>query len=579
MLYICIHNQKHEKNNMKVFFLTVILQFSFAQMFAHNINLEQMYNKLDNLIDHSSQYIDNHQNNINRLRLYLSKAQDQRVRYEESFKLYSEYKSYTNDSAIVYLQRCISIAEKMHRKDLVGKCRSLMAFQCSSSGLYTEALQILRQVSTGDLTRANGLSEYYIAYNHVYQELGYYTRLNDLKRKYIIMSDIYRDSVYNVLDKNTEEYLLCKESYYFSHKLYADAMNINNKRLAKVTPGSRNYAIVAYYRSRLYNINGNMPMKKYWLIESAMSDIKNGVMDQASLWELSDILNKEGDIDRSLKYIRFTWECNNKFGTRMRSWQISPLLSIIDSNYQKQINRKNQTLTVFITIVSLMSLMLLSSLFFVYRQKRKLSDARNELRRINDKLVMLNNKLSNANDNLDISNHELSATNQKLAISNQRLNESNRVKEEYIGRFLSICSQYVDKLDDYRKMVNKKLKNKELQDLFTISKSTEFKDKELDELYANFDSVFLHLFPNFVNDFNAMLKPEFQIHSKDSERLSTDIRIFALIRLGIDDSSKIAEFLHYSVNTIYNYRARIKNGVLTDREDFERRVKDLGLNS
>lgn len=302
-------------------------------------------------------------------------------------------------------------------------------------------------------------------------------------------------------------------------------------------------------------------------------------MDQASLWELSDILNKEGDIDRSLKYIRFTWECNNKFGTRMRSWQISPLLSIIDSNYQKQINRKNQTLTVFITIVSLMSLMLLSSLFFVYRQKRKLSDARNELRRINDKLVMLNNKLSNANDNLDISNHELSATNQKLAISNQRLNESNRVKEEYIGRFLSICSQYVDKLDDYRKMVNKKLKNKELQDLFTISKSTEFKDKELDELYANFDSVFLHLFPNFVNDFNAMLKPEFQIHSKDSERLSTDIRIFALIRLGIDDSSKIAEFLHYSVNTIYNYRARIKNGVLTDREDFERRVKDLGLNS
>ena len=454
-----------------------------------------------------------------------------------------------------------------------------MAFQCSSSGLYTEALQILRQVSTGDLTRANGLSEYYIAYNHVYQELGYYTRLNDLKRKYIIMSDIYRDSVYNVLDKNTEEYLLCKESYYFSHKLYADAMNINNKRLAKVTPGSRNYAIVAYYRSRLYNINGNMPMKKYWLIESAMSDIKNGVMDQASLWELSDILNKEGDIDRSLKYIRFTWECNNKFGTRMRSWQISPLLSIIDSNYQKQINRKNQTLTVFITIVSLMSLMLLSSLFFVYRQKRKLSDARNELRRINDKLVMLNNKLSNANDNLDISNHELSATNQKLAISNQRLNESNRVKEEYIGRFLSICSQYVDKLDDYRKMVNKKLKNKELQDLFTISKSTEFKDKELDELYANFDSVFLHLFPNFVNDFNAMLKPEFQIHSKDSERLSTDIRIFALIRLGIDDSSKIAEFLHYSVNTIYNYRARIKNGVLTDREDFERRVKDLGLNS
>ena len=132
---------------MKIFFLTVILQIFATQMFAGSINFGPMYDKLDNLIDHSSQYVNTHENNIRRLRVYLSEAQDQRLKYEESFKLYIAYKSYTNDSAIVYLQRCISIAEKMHRKDLVGKCRSLMAFQCSSSGLYTEALQILRQVS------------------------------------------------------------------------------------------------------------------------------------------------------------------------------------------------------------------------------------------------------------------------------------------------------------------------------------------------------------------------------------------------------------------------------------------------
>jgi hypothetical protein len=158
-----------------------------------------------------------------------------------------------------------------------------------------------------------------------------------------------------------------------------------------------------------------------------------------------------------------------------------------------------------------------------------------------------------------------------------RLNESNRVKEEYIGRFLSLCSQYVDKLDNYRKMVNKKMKNKELDDLFQITRSTEFKEKEIEELYANFDSVFIHLFPRFVDDFNAMLKPEVQSHPKDTYTLTTDIRIFALIRLGIDDSSKIAEFLHYSVNTIYNYRARIKNGALNERENFEKHVKELGL--
>ena len=564
---------------MKYFFITLFFQFFVAHVVAGEIDFKSMYHQLDNLIDNSGHYVENHENNLKRLHALLLEAKDDKTRYDTSFNLYLGYKSFTNDSAIAYLQQCIRLADKMHRKDLAGKCKSLIAFQCSSSGLYTEALQILKQISTRDLTPANGLSDYYIAYNHVYQELGYYTKLDDQRHQYEMISEAYRDSAYQVMNRESEDYLLCEELNLSLRGLYLEAMKVNYRRLARVHPGSRTYAIVAYYRSRLYGKLGDMQMVKYWLIESAKSDIENAVMDQASLWELSDILNKEGDIDRSLKYIRFTWECNNMFGTRMRSWQISPLLSIIDSNYQKQINRQNQKLIIFITIISVMSLMLLSLLFFVYRQKRKLSDARNELKLINEKLVVLNQDLLKANDDLDTSNHKLSCTNQKLGLSNQRLNESNRVKEEYIGRFLSMCSQYVDKLDDYRKMVNKKMKNKELESLFNISRSTEFKEKELDELYANFDSIFLHLFPHFVEDFNAMLKPEVRIHLKDSYRLSTDIRIFALIRLGIDDSSKIAEFLHYSVNTIYNYRARIKNGVLEDRDNFERRVKDLGLSS
>lgn len=564
---------------MKYFLITLFFQLFVAHVVARDIDFNSMYHQLDNLIDNSGRYVNSHETNLKRLRTLLQEAKDDKSRYDLSFSLYLGYKSYINDSAIAYLQQCIRLADKMQRKDLSGKCKSLVAFQCSSSGLYTEALHILKQISTKDLTPSGGLSDYYIAYNHVYQELGYYTKLEDLRHLYVKISEAYRDSAYQVMNRESEDYLLCEELNLSFQGLYQEAMKVNDRRLARVHPGSRTYAIVAYYRSRLYGKLGDMQMVKYWLIESAKSDIENAVMDQASLWELSDILNKEGDIDRSLKYIRFTWECNNKFGTRMRSWQISPLLSIIDSNYQKQINRQNQKLIIFISIISVMSLMLLSLLFFVYRQKKKLSDARNELKLINEKLVVLNQDLLKANDDLDTSNHKLSCTNEKLGLSNQRLNESNRVKEEYIGRFLSMCSQYVDKLDDYRKMVNKKMKNKELESLFNISRSTEFKEKELDELYANFDSIFLHLFPHFVEDFNAMLKPEVRIHLKDSYRLSTDIRIFALIRLGIEDSSKIAEFLHYSVNTIYNYRARIKNGVLEDRDNFERRVKDLGLSS
>ena len=149
------------------------------------------------------------------------------------------------------------------------------------------------------------------------------------------------------------------------------------------------------------------------------------------------------------------------------------------------------------------------------------------------------------------------------------------MKEAYIGRFLRLCSLYIDKMDQMRKRVNKMLKNRDFEELQKLARSVEMKDRELDELYENFDSAFLQLFPHFVDDFNALLRPEERIVLSAKNRLNTSIRIFALIRLGIDDSSKIAEFLHYSVNTIYNYRARVKNGALDNREEFEQRVKRL----
>jgi type II secretory pathway pseudopilin PulG len=309
--------------------------------------------------------------------------------------------------------------------------------------------------------------------------------------------------------------------------------------------------------------------KQYWLAQSALSDIRHAVMDQASLLQLADILNNEGQLERSYKYIRFTWDCNNRFNTRMRSWQITPILNVIENNYQKAVDHNTKVLWTSVVVVSVLALLLLGVLLFLHRRNRQLDAARQALKTSND-------ELEGANRMLATQTEELSTLNAQLSALNAQLSESNQVKEEYIGRFMSLCSQYIDKLDDYRKMVNKKMKNKELEELYRLSKSSELKERELDELLQNFDSVFLHLYPNFVDEFNALLQPELRFQKKDDNRLVTEIRIFALIRLGIEDSSKIAEFLHYSVNTIYNYRARIKNGALDNRESFERRVKMLG---
>ena len=162
-----------------------------------------------------------------------------------------------------------------------------------------------------------------------------------------------------------------------------------------------------------------------------------------------------------------------------------------------------------------------------------------------------------------------------LTSTNAELSESNQIKEEYIARFIKLCSTYIDRLDAYRRMVNKKISGGQIAELLKITRSQDALDEELEELYVNFDTAFLHLFPDFVRKFNELLQNDAQIILKKGELLNTELRIFALIRLGIDDSSQIAEFLRYSVNTIYNYRAKVKNKACVSRDDFEKLVEQI----
>ena len=430
-------------------------------------------------------------------------------------------------------------------------------------GYYNEALAFLKSIDKQQLDSV-GLRNYYQSQMHVYGELGYYSIIPSMKEQYFKLQTTYRDSLFALTDHQHPDYLMYRIQELNGRSDKEQARKISDQWVRQVSPDSRDYAIACYYRY----LSSESPDGTYWVAQSALSDVRHAVMDQAALLELAEFLNDQGDLDRSYRYIRFTWDCNNRFNTRMRSWQITPILNVIEKNYQKAAERNTRVLTLSMVAVSALALLLLGALLFVHRRNQQLANARNALSEANSQLSTVNSQLSTQKD-------ELATLNSQLSTLNFQLSESNRVKEEYIGRFMSLCAQYIDKLDNYRKMVNRKMKNKELDELFQISKSTELKEKELEELYENFDTVFLHLFPNFVDEFNALLQPEMRIHPKEENRLTTDIRIFALIRLGFEDSSKIAEFLHYSVNTIYNYRARIKNGALDNREQFENKVKEL----
>ncbi len=541
--------------------------FSFAQ----GKDYKSLLIQIDKIIEQSPEIVGQYEQQIEETRQQYLHARQPEEKYELAFNLYERYKSFMNDSALYYLSEAMHWAERSQEsgvrsqewKARVGNCLALKAFQCSTVGYYNEALAFLKSIDKQQLDSI-GLRNYYQSQMHVYGELGYYSIIPPMKEQYFKQQTTYRDSLFALLDHQDADYLMYRIQELKSRGQLEEARKVSDQWVNRVSPDSREYAIACYYR---WLSSEDQDELRYWLSQSALSDVSHAVMDQASLLSLAELLNADGDLDRSYRYIRFTWDCNNRFNTRMRSWQITPILNVIEKNYQKAMDRNTRGLTMSIIIVSALAFIVLAALFFVHRRNQQLASARNALSEANSQLSTVNSQLSTQKD-------ELATLNSQLSTVNCQLSESNRVKEEYIGRFMSLCSQYIDKLDNYRKMVNKKMKNKELDDLYQISKSTELKEKELEELYENFDTVFLHLFPNFIDDFNALLSPEVQVHPKEN-RLTTDIRIFALIRLGIEDSSKIAEFLHYSVNTIYNYRARLKNGALGNRETFEKRVKEL----
>jgi len=549
----------------KIFIFTLLSLLSCTGVTAAGtIDLEQEYRKLDKAIEKTDIYVRERENHIQAYKTARGATNDTRVQYDLNRNLYDLYRPYMSDSAIHYISRCIMLAERMNDPIRADECRLLLAHQCTESGMYHEAMDVLNSIDEQRINDANNRRRYYITIAHLYGELGYYCKVPRLQGEYYAKHDYYNNLIDTArVSMNDDEALQMKELQCYSAGDAKGALHFSDMRLKQVKEGSHEYAIVAFYRFLDYRLLEDSVQTRYWITQSALSDVTNAVMDQGAMWELANLLMADGDMDRAYRYIHFAWQCASKFNTVKRNSQISPVLTAISDNYEASLKRANRELGVLAVVSSMLAALFLGILFYSNSQRKKLARARNELSESNTQLAQLNTQLSDLNSQM----HE----------ANIKLNESNRVKDEYVGRFIHLCSFYIDRLDEMRKRVNKMVKSKDLDALYKFTEGNELRDKNLTDLYEMFDSTFLHLFPNFVEDFNALLQPESRITLSDPKILNTDIRIFALIRLGIEDSSRIAEFLHYSVNTIYNYRAKIKNGAIGDRDTFESQVKAIGM--
>ena len=542
--------------------LLTVLLLCCASLQAGAYDLDSIYSVLDRAVTNSDKYIYNKEKRLSDLEAAIKKSRGDQERYDLTFSLYNELRSYDNAKAKDALRKCLTLAKKLGDNEKLSEVYSFMAYQCSVTGYYAESLNWLDQIDEQKLSASN-LACYYFACAHAYGELASYSDDPVLSQAYFKKLDFYRDKFFAVADSTSSFYRQRMVSHLLNSNRLAEADSLCRAWELSIESGGRDYAVMTYFRSAICQARHDINGQCYWLAESAISDCHNAVMDQTSLWSLARLVGDAGDLKRSQRYVEYSWMCTTKFGGHTRSWQVSPVITAINENYRKELSLTNRNLTVLLALVSVLAILFLVSLLFVNKRNHQLFAARNQLRLTNDELEKLNSQLNDSNG--------------KMVQVNRQLRDSNRVKDEYIGRFLSLCSKYIDKMDAYRLKINRRLKANQFKELLHMTDSNALREEETKELFANFDAVFLRLYPNFVEEFNSLLLPEFHQQLGANNELTTDMRMAALIRLGVTDSSNIAEFLRLSPNTVYNYRARLKSRSVGDRNTFEDRVRDIGL--
>lgn len=311
-----------------------------------------------------------------------------------------------------------------------------------------------------------------------------------------------------------------------------------------------------------YQRLGNIDKQKENLLISSIADLQASVREYVSLRQLAVLLFQEGGIENAHEFLQIAMDDAQKCNARLRILEINDIFPIVNAAFVKKIQEQKMQQRVSIEIISLLVLFLLAAIWRIWKQLKKTSEAHRETKEANNQLKRLNAELVDFNKRLTEVIHAIA--------------ENSKIKEEYIAQFMDQCSLYIEKIDAYRKSLNKLLSAGKIDDLKKVLKSTDLMDDELKAFYRNFDATFLKLFPTFVTDFNKLLISEGQIVLKKEGQLNTELRVFALIRLGITDSVKIAQFLRYSVTTIYNYRTKTRNKALGNRNELEKRVMEIG---
>lgn len=537
--------------HIKRFWLILILPLLAISVFAKD-DLKSLSAYLDQIISNKEQFTAQKEQKIANLKQLLKDAgSSPEYQYEINAKLGEEYKKFKLDSAISYVEKNLNIAYELGNPRFISATQIQLASLYSYSGMYRESEVMLKKINSSQLPKELR-ADYYVTYSQFFEHYSATHSTRDYSRE----QELYIDSVMAVLEPTAYRYRLNVVRKYVNSDEVDLAERLLFTMLDEEEVDSPNYAVIMHYLGNVNRRKGNPDLEKKYYTLSAIADIKNSTKENASFRSLATIYYETGDIARAFKYAQSAIEdavfCNVQF----RTAQLSGFYSIINAANQARDAKSKFQLQLYLALISVLSLFLILLVAYVYKQMKKLSGIKEELSSTNSKLTSLNNELNERN---------------------AQLSESNHIKEQYIAHFFDLCSTYINKIEDYRKDLSKLALNNQFDRLVKALKSTAMVDNEIEDLYKNFDSIFLSLYPTFVSDFNSLLIKEEQVVLKSDDLLNKELRIYALLRLGITDSIKIAAFLRCSISTVYNYRTKMRNKSVVPRDEFEDIVMKIGI--
>ena len=523
---------------------------------------QQLRQKLDNLLEQRKALIDNKNKDINRLKKNLTTSENTLKRLQTYEQLFEEYYVFQFDSAMTYLNKGIKLAKETQNTYYYNSNTISKAELLSIGGLYSEAIHEIEQVDTTRLDKAQHF-EYYFS----------------LFRIHTYWADFCNDKTYTPTHRlKAQEYLkkampFCDETaktyeYYLGE--YA-VFVLNNpqaarahyvKAIKQLPQNSRFYAMSCFALSGSYGNEGNTEKQEEFLLLSSIADIENCTMENFALQNLAMYIfeHNKDELDLAQQYIQTALEDAHFYNNRLRIIEISSKLPVIVSSYQQTLNQRNKVQMTAIIAISLLLLFLLSAVFYIVKQTKRLSLQQQELQKNNNQLSELNTQQKELNTQL----HDLNAL----------LVDTNRKRERLAKLYIDLCAKYIARLKKQQTLVKRKIKANQITELLSQLSSERLSEEDAATFLSRFDKAFLDLYPDFTEELNSLLLPEGQIQNKSTDELTTEQRIMALIRLGVKESAEIADLLFYSPQTIYNYRSVLK-GKAINKETFEEEVMKL----